>query len=119
MSDSNAPEHVTIVLTGRPPVTVRAEHWPVVASARAWDNTYEFQADRRWRVTVRAHDNGRHIVYGAYSTCYQGERDRRGGELVPAGGNVCATIHRVVQLLALPDYLAEECIAGLPALEIA
>lgn len=41
-----------IELTDRPPVVVLAESWPVEASARDWDNQFECQANRRWRMCV-------------------------------------------------------------------
>ncbi|HMP03552.1 MAG TPA: hypothetical protein PKC45_13730 [Gemmatales bacterium] len=61
----------TITLTGRPPVNISEDAWPIVASAadKEWDNRYECQANEisRWHVTVRQHDDGRAIVYATYS----------------------------------------------------
>ena len=121
---------LTITLTGRRPVKITKEDWPVLAAADASDHDgkVEFQANRRWswRLAVRQHSDGRAIVYGVYtySSLYQGERchDVRGGELVPAG-DIVAAIQRVgewMQANAPKDgerfaEVTRECLANLPA----
>jgi hypothetical protein len=87
---ANENPKLTITLTGRPPVKITKDEWPVIASAedKEYDNQYEFRANRRasWKLIVRQHNDGRTIVYGiySYSSQYQGEggSDIRGGELI-------------------------------------
>lgn len=108
---------ITITLTGRQPVSISKDAWPVIASARDWDNQHESQANRTWRVTVRQHEDGRTIVYGVHTSQWQGERDSRHGELVEAGGNIAAAIVRVCESIGA-EHIAQECVGGLPAVEL-
>ena len=107
----------TITLTDKPPVKIREDQWPLIATAKDWDNTYESQANRTWGLRVRQHDDGRAIVYGLYDSAYQGEGGRRAGELVEAGGDIPAAIHRVAQDCGC-ERIAQDCIAALPAQEL-
>jgi hypothetical protein len=132
-------EKLTITLTDRAPVTIVADNWPVIASAKDWDNRYEVQANRTWSLKVRQHNDGRTIVYGVYTTQYQNEPERRagllltppkdwapdpcepGGEITPSawvGDEVVEAIKRVAEHLGFERRLADECIADLPALEL-
>jgi hypothetical protein len=111
-------EYLTITLTDRPPVRITKDTWPVIASAKDWRGQYESQATRTWRITVRQHEDGRSIVYGAYTTQWQGETGRRGGELLEAGADLAAAIRRVGEDLALTDIVIERCIADLPAVDL-
>lgn len=111
----------TITLTDRPPVTIREDQWPVIATAKWWDNTYECQANRTASVRVREHEDGRRIVYGVYGSNWQGERDKKAGMLIDyvvyGQADTDATIqaiHEVTELIGYPA-LAAECIADLPA----
>lgn len=129
----------TITLTGRPPVKIEEDHWPIVASAKSkdWDNTHECQANRTWNwwITVRQHEDGRAIVYAgySYSSQWQTERDyyHRAGRLLGAGSNdvdICDAIRRVCTEMAAAEAdadhtarwnsLAAECIADMPAEEL-
>ncbi len=105
----------TITLTGRPPVKIREDEWPIVASAKAWDNQYEFQANRTWRLTVRQHADGRAIVYGVCTSQWEGEHERRGGEILDAGADLAAAIVRVGADTQMPENIVRDCIANLPA----
>lgn len=129
MSDTTTTKTRTITLTGRPPVKVTDDTWPIIAegSHTDWDNQYEFQANRRWNgwLMVRQHEDGRAIVYGRddYDTQYQGEDGYcyRGGELLEAGADIPAAITRVAEELVGRGAnrkmleVAHECIANLPA----
>ena len=108
-------DRVTVILTGRRPVRVRKDAWPVVAYAEDHDGQVRSQADRVWRLVVRQHADGRALVYGVFQSSWANEHDRRGGVLVPAGGDVPAAIHQVADDLGLGERLAEEAIADLPA----
>lgn len=140
--------YLTITLTGRPPVKIKKDDWPVIASAKHkdYDNQYEFQANRKadWKLTVRQHADGRTVVYGVwtYDTNWQNEDcgDVRGGELITVTGGadtervgdtepIVAAIQRVGEDLEsrMPEgrwssgvfpKLIHECIADLPAVEL-
>jgi hypothetical protein len=127
-----APKYRTITLTGRPPVRISQDDWPVIARSdwRAWDNQYECQADRTWtaHVRVRQHTDGRTIVYATYdyTTAWQGEdgASSHAGMLLPTGADIPAAIAQVVRDLAhLPEErvrdLIAECVADLPAENLA
>lgn len=117
-----------ITLTGRQPVSIDEELWPVVAMASDsdHDNQYECQANRKWSwaIRVRRHANGRAIVYATYqySTQYQGERDEiaKHGDYLDANctmDDICRAIENVASRMPGErwDELAAECIADLPA----
>ena len=130
-------EKLTITLTGRAPVRITKEGWPVIASSSdSWhDNQYECQANRKknWRITVRQHIDGeRTIVYAVYtySSQYQGEdgADIRGGEMFTATEGDTAPIVSAIFRVAADmqersgeeefSRLAHECVADLPAVEV-
>ncbi len=144
---ANENPKLTITLTGRPPVSIVKEAWPIVASGedKEWDNQYEFQANRtaKWKLIVRQHGDGRTIVYAihTYGSQYQGEsaRDIRGGELLTVTGAdaerigdtgpIVEAISRVAREIEdrMPEgqwstgvfpRLAHECIGNLPATEL-
>lgn len=124
----------TITLTGRPPVRIVEEYWPILADAsyHDYDNQHEFQAFRHWRgfVRVRGHEDGRKIVYSKcwHTTQHQGERDTKqsAGELLDPSDDVVEAIKRVHAQLdwelggrgSEGKLLADECIADLPAEDI-
>ena len=123
----------TITLTGRAPVKIVEDNWPIIAHGH-WldhDNQYESQANRRWRIDIRVrqHADGRAIVYGVYDydTAFQGEacEVHRVGSLLNAGADLPAAIK--AEGKALIDRIIDEvlhrhvcdsvdaCIADLPA----
>lgn len=113
---------LTITLTGRPPVSIDRDLWPVLCSAHRHDGReYESQANRHFRLTVRQHQDGRAVVYGSYQSNWQDERDRRGGELLTADqaglahDSITDAIRRVCDALDFDRAVAEECIASMPA----
>jgi hypothetical protein len=111
-------EKLTVTLTGRAPVTIIKDDWPIIASAKDWDNQHECQANRTWRLTVRQHEDGRSLIYGVYETQWQNESGRRGGELLDVGADIPAAIYRVAEYLGFDRNLADQCIADLPALAV-
>ncbi len=112
---TSKPNYRTITLFDRQPVRIRVDDWAQIASAKDWDNQYEFQANRTWNLRVRQHADGRAVVYGTYSTQFQGERDRAGGELLANGADIAAAIRRVGERMQFGADLIDECIADLPA----
>lgn len=112
---------LTITLTDRAPVKVDKTVWQLIASASDHDNQYEFQANRKWNLFVRqcqTEGDDRCIVYGVYTTQFQSESDRRGGEIVDSVDEVPAAVKRVAEHLGFDERLADECIADLPAEEL-
>jgi hypothetical protein len=148
MKMANENPKLTITLTGRPPVKITKDEWPIVAQASdtEHDNQHEFQANRKasWKLIVRQHSDGRTIVYGIYDydTHFQNESGAniRGGEMLTVEGAsgdcvgdaepIIAAIQRVGSGLEdrMPDgprwskgyfpRLVHECIADLPAVEL-
>ena len=129
----------TITLTGRPPVTIDEDQWPIIAQAKdsEHDGQVECQANVKssWSVRVRQHEDGRAIVYATYSytsnyqnaRCYSAKR----GVLLPAGStaaDICQAIRDVCEEIAGAECdgedaarwptLAAECIADMPAEEL-
>lgn len=130
----------TITLTGRPPVRIADEDWPVIASAsdKEFDNQYEFQANRisKWWIGVRRHEDGRAIVYATYSYSSNWQNARchhvRQGVLVPIGktdDDLCNLISEVGYGMrghehaegdsTRWDTLVEDCIGDMPVEELA
>ena len=123
----------TITLTGRPPVTISEDTWPLVADARGhdYDGEYDFRSNRDsfWFVGVRKHQDGRAIVYAtySYSSNWQNERDvsAKRGVLLDADQDVCEAIYRVCNDIADAEHhgtdaerwgtLMHECVADMPA----
>lgn len=130
--------YLTITLTGRPPVKIKKDEWPVLASAgdKEFDNQYEFQANRlaKWKLTVRQHADGRAIVYAVYTYTSQfmdgHDHDVRAGSLFDAGADIPDAIRTVADEIEsrMPHdatwstgyfpRLMHECVADLPAVEI-
>ena len=118
----------TITLTDRPPIRITEEDWPVIAKATWYQGEIERQANRRGWMKIRQHSDGRTIVYGGFTTQWQGESDRRGGELL--GGEAHGqgeameprytvdAIRRVAEDLFVPEDAVRDLIADLPAEEI-
>lgn len=108
-----------ITLTGRAPIVIQQADWPEIAKASAHDaREFECDANRRWAIRVRRHQDGRAIVYGTYTTRFQGEHDLRAGAFLAAGDDVAEAIQTVADHLHAPDRLAQECIEELPAVEV-
>jgi hypothetical protein len=131
-----------VTLTGRAPVSIVEEEWPVVASAsgdsysgcdygRYQQALGQGECDRYY-LTVRQHADGRTLVYGvldaAISARNQPARgeDRRGGYLLKPGDgmapmseeDLAARIRQVGEECELPDSIIRECVADLPAEEL-
>lgn len=126
----------TITLTGRAPVKLHEDQWPVIATSdyKDWDNQYESQANRTWKINfrVRRHADGRAVVYAVYDyyTQWQGEAGEahKVGQLLDADGDLPAAItwtaDELLERVADENRhrhirnAANECIADLPAQEL-
>lgn len=131
----------TITLTGRAPVRIVEDDWPLIASAK--DDSYVGNDYSRYQqalaqgecdqyaIRVREHADGRILVYGALdaATAWTGSESRRGGVLLtpPGEGPLTADDGRVVpdsEIVAaiqvvgadcnLPEHVIRACIADLP-----
>ena len=119
MTTATTPKTRTITLSNRPPVKIREDEWPQIAQASWTDNpAIPVQANRTAAVRVRQHADGRAIVYGTYSTQWQGETDLKSGMLLAKGADIAAAIYEVVDDLGVTVTMAAECVANLPAEEI-
>ena len=108
-------EKRTITLTNRPPIRISEADWPVIAKADWHDGReYECDANRKYQIRVRQHENGRQIIYATYSTNYQGERDRRCGLMLDGDQPTVNAINAIAEQIGAPDSLAVDCIASLP-----
>lgn len=124
---TNTTKTRTITLTGRRPVKIVEDQWPVIASAtgdsyRGNDYARHNQAAGQgeldeYRLTVRQHADGRAIVYGVFAgaSAWTGNESRRGGQLLDAGDDLADAIRRVGEDCNLPDTVIRECVADLPA----
>lgn len=137
MSQNTSP-HLTITLTGRPPVRILKADWPLIASATddRYDSEHQCQANREaaWALRVRQHADGRAIVYAVYhyTSRWAGEPEYhvRAGHLLAPGADIPAAILALTDELEtrMPDdaewghgyfqRLGHECVAALPAVEI-
>ena len=131
------PKTRVISITGRPPVRIREDDWPIIAKGK-WDRhdgkTYS-QANRTWSIGIRVrqhkHD-GRAIVYGVYDYDSNFEKEpgelHRVGLLLDPGSNIATAIERVCQQLIdrISDremfwharVVADKCISNLPARDL-
>lgn len=114
------PETLEILLTGRRPVRIVKDQWPIIARSEDCDDrVHPFQANVEWWIRVRQHlTEGRCLVYGRYSSRWAGDRDRSAGLLVDDIDDVVSAAHRVCELLGVDDALAQDLIEYLPALEL-
>jgi hypothetical protein len=102
-------EYLTITMTGRRPVWIKLDNWPILTSGQGKTT------GREYRITVRQHADGRTIVYGVYNTRWQGERDIRAGVILAAGDDIIAAIDEVAGTIGAGTPCVQECIQGLPA----
>lgn len=120
----------TITLTGRRPVKIREDEWPIIASAAGdsyhGDPGRYRQAEMRgeideYRLIVRQRADGRALVYGILTAANAawgqpaGGEWYRGGELLTESADIPAAIGRVGEDCHLPESVIRACIADLPA----
>ena len=120
----------TITLTGRAPVTIREDRWPIIAKAHGNSNPTGAEQDPArhsqavhrgeldiYHLIVRQHADGRTIVYAILdgAGAWTGTEDRRGGELLEPGADIATAILRVGVDVGIPRDVIRECIADLPA----
>lgn len=127
---SNQSKMRTITLTGRAPVRISEDAWPVIASAGGDSYAGNDYARRQqalaqgecdeYAIRVRQHADGRAIVYAVLdgARAWTGTETRKGGELLTPGADLAAAIDRVGADVGIPDGVIRDCVAALPAEEL-
>ena len=132
MTTSKTTESKTriITLTGRAPVKISEDAWPLLAYATgdSWtgnDYARHNQASAQgeldeYSIRVRQHQDGRAIVYAVFdaASVWTHNESRKGGELLESGADIVAAIRRVGEDCQIPDSVIRECIADLPAVDL-
>lgn len=126
----------TITLTGRSPVRIYEDEWPVIAQGSGdsycGDPGGYMRAKGRgecdtYTLKVRQHADGRAIVYGVLDAADAAWGRPASGETVHAGllldgadvtARIPAAIREVGERCGLPDAVIRECTADLPAIEL-
>jgi len=112
MSDTH---HIT--LTGRRPVTVNDDAWPIVAEAESLNDNAPNPPNRRSVIYIRQHADGRNIVYGWFRSAWQGEPDATAGYILdaPDDGAIAGAVADVAERIDAPAYMVDAVMADLPA----
>lgn len=103
---------------------IKKECWPRIATAFIHDGDQGLacRANRRWRISVRQHADGRCIVYGSYNSSWQHEADLDAGYLLDASEatneGLVRAIRRVGGVIECSDVLVQQAIAALPAEDV-
>jgi hypothetical protein len=143
MTTEATTKKITITMSESRPLKVDPAAWPVIAKASWHDGQIECQANYVRSIKVREHRDGRRIVYGIYVSGpgggWQGFRGMRGGFIVdsvrdenrdpretaegaswvfPDEEETIRAIRRVAGIIG-DDSMGDECIANLPAEELA
>lgn len=143
MTTEATPEKITITMSESRPLKVDPAAWPTIAEASWHDGEVECQANYVRSIKVREHRDGRRIVYGIYDSgrggCHRGFRGARGGFVLdsirdesrsprdtdeglswvfPDEEATIRAIRRVAGIIG-DDAMGDECIADMPAEELA
>ena len=119
---------IKIYMSERAPVSIEMSEWSLIASADAFGNisggpaAIHVQANQEWYIHVRQHQDGRRVVYGENIRGNGGMpaswKPSHGGFLIDADEKSQAETVRAIRRVAGivgNVYLADECIAELPA----
>lgn len=138
MTTTEAKKKIAVTMSERAPLKLDPDLWPEIASAERHDGAVEVQANTKWYIRVREHQDGRRVVYGGKVAGnggqYAGFRELRGGYLVEPGeafrdvgdgplGKVpdeqetIRAIRRVAGIIG-DDQMGADCIGDLPAEEL-
>lgn len=134
MSTTDTPKTRTITMTGRAPVKIIEDDWPVIASAKGdswagsdhgkWQQALSQGECDTYFLKVRQHADGRALVYAVLNAAISawhapaGGIDKREGRLLKAGDDIAGAISEVGEMAGIPDKVIDACIADLPAEEI-
>jgi hypothetical protein len=116
-------QKLKITMSERRPLSIVKDDWPVVATDEWFNGQHDFQANYVRYIRVREHADGRRVVYGAYTAgpggVPVGFRGAEGGFLV-ASGDDAGTIRAIRRVGGIinADWMADACIADLPAEDV-
>jgi len=128
MTKETAEKTVTITLTDERPVTITNGRWPVVAKATHDTDHNNQQIFCRHYLRVRQHDTGESLdelkphtdgqclVYGWYQDDHQGAHGAQAGYRCHID-DVVGTIRTLGEKIGAEEWLIDECVANLPAVE--
>lgn len=121
-NDNSTKKLIKVLMSERAPVKIDPEDWAIIAEAADYSGPHESQANHKWFIKVREHEDGRRLVYGqlvrgpggapaGWKSAYAGfvidpKKDDVSNETVRA-------IRRVAGLIGNHD-LGSECVADLP-----
>ena len=121
-------ERIEIRMTGKRSVSILEKDWPVVAAAEGHSDGGSDPAQRQqalcrgeldtYLLKVRAHEDGRSVVYGTLVAGWTESEDTHAGVLLPPGGGIEVAIVEVGEEAGLPARLVRECLADLPPDEL-
>ena len=114
MTFTETPENVylTVTLSGRRPVRIQKDRWPVIARVKR--SRGEAADQTICHLIVRQHQDGRTLVYGVSESPSE-DQTQRAGCLLEAGADTCKAIREVSGELGFDPNTAQACIASLPA----
>jgi len=116
---------ITITMSDRAPIKVVAADWPVIARADWHSGEHACQANEEAWLKVREHADGRRIVYADRDSgpggMALGYRGTAAGYLIGAPNAEAETVRAIRRAAGVIDKseLGDECIADLPAEELA
>lgn len=106
-------ERLTIVLSGRRPVTIACEDWPLIAQAELGRYGHPEQ-----HLYIREHADGRMLIYGIEKPFDAKAVPAQGGVVLAAGEDVGAAAKWLAERLNFPDVLVDVCLAKLSPEEL-
>lgn len=98
---------LTVTMTGRPPIRIRTEDWPVIS--------YAGNDQDQWLVTRKCRDTGTIIVSAVNRS---EDPERRAGFLVDPTGDIVEGIEDAAHEASIGPDLVQDAIAELPAEEL-
>lgn len=127
-----------VTMSESAPVSIDPAVWRKIASVDRYDNTVASEANTRWVITVREHEDGRRLVYGVQEAGPDGQvawfRAKKAGFLIEMAGvgddasvyaarfktREAETVRAIRRVAGVIDdeQLAAECIGDLPATEL-
>lgn len=140
---TKAPETITIALTDSRPVRVQKRLWPIIAKAShdrdhnnqelfrrhylrvrrhaillpdGADDTMQYYGADKCPTSKAPHPDNQVIITGEYSTSWQGEADHQAGCRCTLD-KAAEKIREIGNAIDAPDWLIDECIADLPAID--
>lgn len=113
---------IKVLMSERAPVKIDPDEWPILAEACDYTGSHEVQANEKWFIKVREHEDGRRIVYGQNFRGPGGMPIEWKGayagflidpKKVDVSAETVRAIRRVAGLIGNHD-LGSECVADLP-----